>query len=230
MDLIKKISDEEVKLLPKVCFDGEIEIIEDFSEQNRVADYLLKHRVIGFDTESRASFKKGVNNSIALLQLSAAGKAFLIRVNKVKLSQGIIKLLQSPSHIKVGVALRDDIKELRSISNFEPKGFFDLQRVMGDFQIGELGLKKISAIVLGVQISKAQRLSNWEATTLTESQIQYAATDAWIGEEIFNHLEISEEILAKGLVMVGNTPSKPKVKRKIKQDIATNETIQKETV
>lgn len=205
MEYLNKISDEEVKLLPKVSFEGEVEVIEDFREQNIAADYLLSHAtVIGFDTESRASFKKGVINKIALLQLSGAGRAYLIRVNRVKLSQGIIKLLESPKHIKVGVALKEDVKELRSITDFEPKGFLDLQRVVGDFNIGELGLKKMSAIVLGVQISKAQRLSNWEATTLTESQIRYAATDAWISEQIFLGLNMNEATLKKGLITYNN--------------------------
>lgn len=205
MEYLNKISDEEVKLLPKVSFEGEVEVIEDFREQNIAADYLLSHTtVIGFDTESRASFKKGVINKIALLQLSGAGRAYLIRVSRVKLSQGIIKLLESPKHIKVGVALKEDVKELRSITDFEPKGFLDLQRVVGDFNIGELGLKKMSAIVLGVQISKAQRLSNWEATTLTESQIRYAATDAWISEQIFLGLNMNEATLKKGLITYNN--------------------------
>lgn len=205
MEYLNKISDEEVKLLPKVSFDGKIEVIEDFREQNNAADFLLSHTtVIGFDTESRASFKKGVTNKIALLQLSGAGRVFLIRVNRVKLSQGIIKLLESPNHIKVGVALKEDVKELRSITSFEPRGFLDLQRVVSDFNISELGLKKMSAIVLGVQISKAQRLSNWEATTLTESQIRYAATDAWISEQIFLGLNMNEATLKKGLITYNN--------------------------
>lgn len=193
-----KIADEEVKTLPRVAFDGPVEVIEDFREQNAAADFLLQYNVIGFDTESRASFQKGVENKIALVQFYAGGRAFLIRINKVKLSQGMLKLLQSPDHIKVGVALREDIRDLQGVTDFEPRGFFDLQRVMSDVGIGELGLKKISAIVLGIQISKAQRLSNWEAVTLTDSQIIYAATDAWVCCEIFNSLDITDEILKKG--------------------------------
>lgn len=207
-------------MLPKVCFEGEIEVIEDFREQNSAAEYLLSHQIIGFDTESRASFQKGVVNKIALLQLSAGGRAFLIRVNKVKLSQGIIKVLESGNHLKVGVALRDDLKELRTVTEFEPRGFVDLQRIMGDFNIAELGLKKVTAIVLGVQISKAQRLSNWEATNLTESQIRYAATDAWISEEIFNRLEMNEATLKKGLTT-------PKVKSKAEKEKAREERMKK---
>lgn len=198
MEFINKITDEEIKQLPKLSFEGDIFVIEDFKQQNDAAEFLMQYEVIGFDTESRASFQKGIENKISLVQLSAAGKAFLIRVNRVKLSQGIIKLLQSPNHIKVGVALRDDIRELQGVTDFEPKGFLDLQRIVADFGISELSLKKVSAIVLGIYVSKAQRLSNWEATTLTESQIIYAATDAWLCEEIYKNLDITPELLKKG--------------------------------
>ena len=215
-----KISDEEVKQFPKIGFSGSITIIDDFKEQNAAAEYLLKHKVVGFDTESRASFLKGVENKIALLQLSAGNKAFLIRLNKVKLSAGIIKLLESPDHIKVGVALRDDIKELQSVTHFNPSGFMDLQKVMTDFGIGDLGLKKICAIILGIQISKAQRLSNWEATVLTRGQMVYAATDAWVCDEIFNSLDMTPELIKKGEVIAGTKPLKPK--KKIEKNIISN--------
>lgn len=196
------MSDEEVKQLPKAGFTGEIEIIEDYHEQNRVASFLSDYRVIGFDTESRASFKKGVVNKVSLVQLSAGGKAFLIRVNKVKLSAGILKIMESAEHIKVGVALAEDVREILGLGKFSPAGFFDLQRVMSDFSIGELSLKKMSAIVLGIQVSKAQRLSNWEASKLTEAQMVYAATDAWVCEEIFKTLELDTKINNKGFITI----------------------------
>ncbi len=204
MEYINKITEEEIKLLPKVAFEGEVTLIDNYEQQREAASYLMGYRVIGFDTESRASFKRGVKNSIALIQLSAGDRAFLIRVNRVKLASGIIELLESAEHIKVGVALNEDIRELQRVSDFTPRGFVDLQYIMKCFNIEELGLKKITAIILGGQISKAQRLSNWEATTLTASQQNYAATDAWVCEEIFNKLEINNEILQKGYVTIGN--------------------------
>lgn len=205
MELLKKISDEEVKQLPKICYEGEITVIEDYKEQNLAAEYLMANaKVIGFDTESRASFQKGVVNKIALLQLYGADRGFLIRLNKVKLSQGILKLFQSKNHLKVGLAIKEDLRELLSVAEFKPVNFFDLQKVMVDLNIGELGLKKISALVLGIQISKAQRLSNWEAITLTESQLRYAATDAWVSQQIFSCLKMDKEIIKKGVLIYNN--------------------------
>ncbi len=215
-----KITDEEIKLLPKIAFDGEIHLISDSDHQRQAAEYLRKHRIIGFDTESRASFKKGVKNSIALIQLSAGDKAFLIRVSKIKLVQEIIDILESPEHLKVGVALNEDIRELQRVSDFTPKGFIDLQYIMKIFGIEELGLKKITAIILEGQMSKAQRLSNWEANVLTESQQIYAATDAWVCEEIFTQLPITDEVLQRGMVTIKNRVEEEMLRRekaKLKQ-------------
>ncbi len=220
MEYKNKITDEEIKLLPKIGFDGDIHIVDDYHGQAVAANYLKSHDVIGFDTESRASFKKGVKNSIALIQLSAGGQAFLIRVNRVKLSPEIVELLESPKHYKIGVALNDDIRELQRVTDFTPQSFIDLQYIMKCYKIEELGLKKISAIILGGQISKAQRLSNWEATVLSDVQKVYAATDAWVCEEIFNQLPMTKTILESGKVTIKNRIEEEiirKEKAKIKQ-------------
>ncbi len=220
MEYINKISEEEIKQLPKVAFDGEIVIINNYEHQRAAAEYLRAFKVIGFDTESRASFKRGCKNSISLIQLSAGNKAFLIRVNMVKLSSEIVALLESSEHLKIGVALNDDIRELQKVSDFTPAGFIDLQYIMKCYGIEELGLKKICAIVLGGQMSKAQRLSNWEATHLTEGQRIYAATDAWICEEIFHKLGVDGDILEKGRVTVKNRIEEELIRRekaKVKQ-------------
>jgi len=63
-----------------------------------------------------------------------------------------------------------------------------LQQYVEAFQIEEKGLKKLSAIVLGKRISKSQQVSNWDMDDLTEAQLRYAATDAWICLEIYNAL------------------------------------------
>lgn len=227
MGFLNKITDEDVKLLPKIGYDGVVHIIDNYKDQNMAADYLSRYRVIGFDTESRAVFKKGVNNVMSLVQLFAGEKAFLIRVNKIRLTQSIVDILQSEKHIKVGVALNDDISYLQKINQFTPKGFFDLQKVVKDFNIEELSLKKISAIVVGIQISKAQRLSNWNVSTLTEKQIRYAATDAWVCHEIYNRLEITPELAKKGEI-TASAKSKNKKYKKVKKVEST--TIEDKTI
>ncbi len=185
---LNKIDNESVAALPRILFEGEVVLIDSYDAQRQVWETLSKCEVVGFDTESRATFKKGEKNEISLLQLSGAGKVFLIRLNKTPMSRHTLKILQSKSIKKIGVAIKDDIHQLKSKATFTPNGFIDLQKIVGDYGIGELGLKKITAIVMGGNLSKAQRLSNWSAVKLTEAQIRYAATDAWVCEQIYNRL------------------------------------------
>ena len=184
----ESLTNEEVNNLPIIGYQGEIIVLET-GDQKVAERYLSKQKLIGFDTESRANFTKGTKDSISLVQLSGAEKAFLIRLNKTGLSPGIIKILQSRKIVKVGLAIHDDLKKIMEVyDKFFPHNFVDLQSIVKDYGIQELGLKKISGIVLGKRISKAQRLSNWNAVKLTEAQQRYAATDAWICREIYMKL------------------------------------------
>ncbi len=147
--------------------------------------YLKNQPILGFDTETRPTFKKGQNHQVALLQLSTDDEAFLIRTNLIGLSPGLIRVLASPSILKIGVAIRDDIKILQRITPFKPGGFVELQEMVKLYGIENFSLKKLAAIVCNVRISKSQRLTNWEAPFLTEQQQIYAATDAWIAYLIY---------------------------------------------
>ncbi|MBE9487844.1 MAG: 3'-5' exonuclease domain-containing protein 2 [Bacteroidetes bacterium] len=183
-----KISKEDLSELPNIAFGGEIVVVDNYKQQSVVANYMSNYKIFGFDTESRAVFKKGVKNSISLLQLSAGDKVFLFRLNKIHLSRKIVSFLQSPNILKIGVAVRDDIKELQGVSDFIPHGFVDLQTIVKEWGIFDMSLQKITAIVLKGRLSKAQRLSNWNAINLTPAQLVYGATDAWICCQIYNKL------------------------------------------
>jgi ribonuclease D len=181
----KTITDEELAELPLSVFEGNIHLIEKVEELTDAVNYLKKHPILGFDTETRPAFKKGQNHQVALLQLSTANEAFLFRTNLIGLSPGLVKILGSPSIIKVGAAIRDDIKILQKLANFKPAGFVELQELVKLHGIENFSLKKLAAIVCGMRISKSQRLTNWEAPVLTEQQQIYAATDAWISYMIY---------------------------------------------
>lgn len=183
-----KISDEEMSLLPLNAFPGSIHLIERADQVNAAIDYLSIQKSLGFDTETKPSFAKGQNNPVSLLQLSTADRAFLFRISRTGLPKGLVRILASPKILKIGVAIRDDIKILQRITPFKPSSFIDLQEIVGSYGIENFSLKKLSAIVLGFRISKAQRLTNWDAAELTEPQLLYAATDAWAALEIYSGL------------------------------------------
>ena len=187
MNYKEEISKEELSQLPLKHFEGEIIVVNQKHDIRKAVDYLNKFDYLGFDTETRPSFKKGQVNNVALLQLSTNEKAFLFRLNYYELTEPLLELLSNPRIIKAGAAIRDDIKALQSNHFFEPGGFVELQEEAQNLGIQNFSLKKMSGIVLGFKISKAQQLSNWEAAELTEAQLLYAATDAWISFKIYEN-------------------------------------------
>lgn len=187
MSYKEEISKEELSQLPLRHFDGEIIVVNRISDIKKAVNYLAGFDCLGFDTETRPSFKKGQMNKVALLQLSTNEKAFLFRLNHFELSNPLLELLSNPKIKKAGAAIRDDIKALQVNHFFEPGGFVELQDEAQNFGIHNFSLKKMSGIVLGFKISKAQQLSNWEAPDLTEAQQYYAATDAWVSYKIYEN-------------------------------------------
>lgn len=187
-NFIDKISNEQTALLPAVEFRGEIRIIEQERDIAEACKLLAAQPVIGFDTETRPSFRPGVTFRVSLLQLSAPKVCFLFRLNKIPLAKPILQLLEDKKVLKIGADVAGDLRSLRQIRHFRDGGFVDLQSIASEWGIGEKSLRKLSAIVLGQRVSKAQRLSNWEATTLTDKQQLYAATDAWVCTRIYEQL------------------------------------------
>ncbi len=183
------ITKEALAALPPLSFGGQIVVIDRPEQIDAACDELLGESQIGFDTESRPAFRRGVVNRIALLQLSTATKCYLFRLNKIRLDKAILKILESNRITKVGLSVTGDIRELETLRRFRPRGFVDLQSLVPAHGIEELSLVKIAAITLGHRISKAQRLSNWEAVQLTEAQKIYAATDAWVCLSIHKAME-----------------------------------------
>lgn len=183
-----KISNEETAVLPAIEFKGEIRIIENERDIVPACKFLMKQHIIGFDTETRPSFRPGVSFRVSLLQLSTPQLCFLFRLNKIPFAKPIMQVLENKDILKIGADVAGDLRSLRQIRHFRDGGFVDLQTIAPDWGIGEKSLRKLSAIVLGLRVSKAQRLSNWEAATLTDKQKLYAATDAWVCTAIYDQL------------------------------------------
>ena len=183
-----KISNEETAALPAIEFKGEIRIIEHERDIVPACKFLMKQAVVGFDTETRPSFRPGVTFRVSLLQLSTPTVCYLFRLNRIPLAKPILQLLESSDVLKIGADVAGDLRSLRQIRHFRDGGFVDLQALAPQWGIGEKSLRKLSAIVLRQRVSKAQRLSNWEAATLTDKQKLYAATDAWVCTAIYDKL------------------------------------------
>jgi ribonuclease D len=185
-----KISKEEINELALGQFEGEIFLIEDLDDVAEVADFLSQHRIIGFDTETKPAFKKGVTNQVSLLQLSTSAQAFLFRTHKTGFPDLIRNVLEKEHIIKVGAAVHDDIKGLAKLTDsFHPNSFFDLNDELKKVGFENVGVRNLCGMVLNMRISKSEQVSNWEAVNLTQKQQRYAATDAWACLEIYKKLK-----------------------------------------
>ncbi|MFI3283296.1 MAG: 3'-5' exonuclease [Rikenellaceae bacterium] len=186
---LQKISNEETAKLPSLSFKGHIVVVDSEEQIEAACRDIEAYAVIGFDTETRPSFKAGVSYKVALLQLSTPKCCYLFRLNKIPLARPIIKILENDNIKKLGADVVGDIRALKVLRHFKERGFIDLQSIVAQWGIGEKSLRKMSALLLGYRISKAQRLSNWEAQNFTPQQKIYAATDAWACIEIYNKLQ-----------------------------------------
>ena len=173
-----------------INFTGKIHLITSDSELAGIAEELSSAKHLGFDTETRPSFKKGEFYNVALLQLATEHSAYLIRLRTVTQFQILKGIFETPEIAKVGVAIRDDIKQLQKLFGFSPLNFIELQDVAKSKGLKNFGLKGMTEEVLQARLSKKAKITNWDAPTLTEQQILYAATDAWIGLQIFQKLNM----------------------------------------
>ena len=187
------ITKAEIAEMPKVQFSGRVFVIYTEADADKAVEYLMTQELVGVDTETRPSFKKGTTHKVALLQIATADTCFLFRLNRIGMPASLQNFLMSDV-LKIGLSLKDDFMMLRRRKDVhaEEGNWIELQEYVGRFGIDDRSLQKIFANLFGLKISKSQRLSNWEAETLTESQMKYAATDAWACVEIYRCLEEME--------------------------------------
>ena len=182
------ITTEELNSLPLKAFEGKVTLVTELSNLSDIVHEIEKHKVVGFDTETRPSFKRGQVFKVALLQLAIPHRVFLFRVHQTGLPGEIVSIFQNTEIIKAGVAIRDDIKALQKINRFQPASFIELSSMAKASGLQVESVKKLAGLLLGFRISKSAQTSNWEAATLTPKQLDYAATDAWVCLEIYKHL------------------------------------------
>lgn len=186
--MVKTITKEELSKLETETFEGKIIVVNNEDEAQKACEYLLQFDAIGFDTETKPAFKKGVSHKIALMQLSTEDTCFLFRLNVIGLPDCLADILTNSSIKKIGLSLKDDFSAIHKRNPLKPINFIDLQSFVKEYNIEDNGLQRIYGILFGKRISKGQRLTNWEAETLSESQRHYAALDAWACLMIYKKL------------------------------------------
>lgn len=186
---LHSITKEDIALLPLEEYTGRIFVIDTLKEAEKAVRYLSGFPMVGFDTETRPSFKKGQHYKISLMQISTNDTCFLFRLNRIDIPESLEAFLTNADILKIGLSLRDDFGAMRKRKEIKPANFLDLQAYVKQFGIEEASLQKIYAILFHKKISKGQRLTNWEADVLSDAQKKYAALDAWACLQIYNQLK-----------------------------------------
>ena len=188
----KSISKDAINNLPIMRWNGKIRVLESLESMQSCVLKLLNESHLGFDTETRPTFKKGEYYRPALIQIASERCVYLFRINKVNTITPLLPILESSKILKTGVAIKDDVKELRAIEEFDPQGFVDISELTVPLGYENRGLRALAGLILGGRVSKASRVSNWARADLDQKQIQYAATDAWISREIYKRALIEK--------------------------------------
>jgi ribonuclease D len=181
----RRMTKQEINSCPVRRWEGPTHLIRTEEEMNSAVDTLSREKLLGFDTETRPAFKKGQKYSPALLQLAGVNEVYLFQLKPSVLRPPLFSILSDPNILKVGVAVKFDLQELCGLAPFKPAGFVDLGTMSQKQGIKNHGLRGLAAVVLGLRITKSAQTSNWANDKLTQSQICYAATDAWVGREIY---------------------------------------------
>lgn len=185
--------------LPIEAFKGKIVVINRISDVKKAVSYLMQQHILGFDTETKPSFRKGKTNKVALLQVATHDVAFLFQLNATGITDDIVKLLEDKTITKVGLSLSDDMRALLQRRKFKPGDFIDVQDLVKKIGIEDMSLQKIYANLFGMKISKTKQLSNWNTENLDDKQRKYAALDAYacirIYEKVMELLESNNYIL-----------------------------------
>ena len=197
-----KVDKKTIATFPTVSFPGKIVVVLSASEAERAVDFLLTQPVLGFDTETRPSFKKGIQHKCSLLQVSTSNCCFLFRLNYIGLCPAIKRLLEDTTVTKVGLAWSNDAHGLHQLGDFQMGTFVDLQDMARKLGIEDQSLAKLYANVFGERISKRQQLTNWERDVLDEAQKRYAATDAWACVQLYIEFKRMMELDDYQLVVV----------------------------
>lgn len=180
-----KLSKNEINALPLIQYEGDVEILTSKDNIQAAINDLKNYEVIGFDTETKPTFVKGPLNPPSIMQLACDDKVYIFQFDNDEIFKQLSSILSSKNITKCGVSVDRDLVELMYLSPFDPISFIDLGNIARENEIPHHGLRGLVAMFLKHRISKGSQTSDWSKISLSDSQISYAATDAWVSLELF---------------------------------------------
>lgn len=186
---ISYLTTDYINSLGIISFNGNIHYID---SDNKLSGVTLSSniRLMGFDTETRPSFKKNVHYGLSLIQLADENDAYIFHIPKIKDKRQLLMILDNPQIKKIGSGIKDDLTKMKVLfgEELDKEQFIDIQKLVKHFHLHKTNLRFLSALFLNKRIIKSSQTSNWHKYPLSEKQLLYAATDAWICLEIYKEI------------------------------------------
>lgn len=149
----------------------------------------------GFDTESKPTFKVGdVSDGPHILQLATPERAWVFQLLDPACSAVAAELLALGGVAKAGFGLGDDKKRIVSKLGVQPQGILELNTVFRERGYRkDMGVKGAVAVLFNQRFMKSKKAatSNWANARLSESQLVYAANDAYAAIRVFHALDLA---------------------------------------
>jgi ribonuclease D len=170
----------------------QIRVVDTPQEAERAAAALLAGGIAGFDTESKPTFAKNeVSGGPHVLQFATRDGAWLFQLHRTEFHDLLASLLTSTVLLKVGFGLSGDLTLIRQRFGIEPGAMLDLDtefRLRGYRK--SVGVKAAVALVFNRRFAKSRKAttSNWANRHLSDSQLRYAANDAYAAIRVFDAL------------------------------------------
>jgi len=185
LQIARTISREDMANLPIRRYQGRVCVVATPEELEEARSDLLAESVVGLDTETRPSFRKGESHPPALVQVATARAVYLFQLRRSEVHAVLAGLLSDSRMIKAGISLKDDLRPLKQVFAFSEANMLDLGLVARSGGLGQTGVRNLAGMLLGFRIPKGTKTSNWAARELSHAQIAYAATDAWACRELY---------------------------------------------
>jgi len=184
-ELQRNVSREEINELPIRRYEGEVRVVAAPHDLAPAMADILQETVVGFDTETRPSFRVGESYPPSLAQVATGRAVYLFQVQRQDIAAAVAEMLAEKRIVKAGVGLAYDLQALKKVIQFTEKSIVDLGTVATRHGLKQTGVRNLTGLFLGFRIPKGTKTSNWSRPRLSAQQITYAATDAWACRELY---------------------------------------------
>ena len=177
-----------------------IDLVATAAQAERAEREMSGVAVFGFDTESKPTFAKGeLSDGPHIVQLSTVERAWVFQLHDPACRILVAQLLESHPALKVGFGLGDDRRRIQGKLGVEAHNVVDLNTIFNRMGYRkDIGVKSAVAIMFNRRFLKSGKAStsNWAARQLGDSQLLYAANDAYAAARVFAALEPAAQALA----------------------------------